>query len=187
MSSAPSPTLVGLLGLLEIQAPDLPGHGELVGAYSVITGEALGLSCEKVDCLLVAGTFHDIGKLFLEREILLEEGPLSSRQWAKVQRHPQLGAHHLADAGLEEIASWVSAHHERPDGTGYPLGLVDEEIPLEAKILAVADSYDAMRTERVYRAAMSHEQAVEELRRNSGTQFDAEVVDALLSALSDLT
>jgi HD-GYP domain-containing protein (c-di-GMP phosphodiesterase class II) len=178
--------LLNLLELLETQAPDLAGHGELVGAYAVITGEALGLEHDTVDCLLLAGTFHDVGKLALDPEIFFEQGPLNAEQWVQVQRHPELGANFLGSASLDEIARWVLAHHERPDGLGYPLGLRVEEIPLEAKILAVADSYDAMRTERVYRAAMSHEQAEEELRRNRGRQFDEDVVDALLNALDEL-
>jgi HD-GYP domain-containing protein (c-di-GMP phosphodiesterase class II) len=178
--------LLNLLGVLETQAPDHAGHGDLVGAYCVITGESLGLDHDRVDSLLLAGTFHDIGKLSLDAEILAEQGPLNTQQWIQVQRHPELGADFLVSAGLGEISRWVLAHHERPDGLGYPFGLRDAEIPLEAKILAVADSYDAMRTERVYRAAMSHEQAVEELRRNCGTQFDSEVVDAILRALAGL-
>ena len=178
--------LLAILGMLEGRYSDLVGHGELVGAYSVIAGEALGLPVEKVDWLLLAGTLHDVGKLVLDEEVLLEPGPLDDEQWRQVRRHPELGADLLAAANLDEVASWVLTHHERPDGQGYPFGLSGDLIPLEARILSVADSYDAMRTDRVYRGAMSHEQAVEELRRNQGTQFDAEVVGAFLEALAFL-
>ena len=194
MSTIDDPTIEGaqlkplltLLDLLEDRYPELAGHGELVGAYSVITAEALQMSHEAVDCMLLAGTLHDLGKLVLDDEVLLEPGPLDDEQWRQVRRHPELGADLLVAANLDTIARWVLAHHERPDGQGYPFGLTGEEIPLEARILAVADSYDAMRTERVYRHAMSHEQAVEELRRNCGAQFDSVVVEAFLSALETL-
>ena len=178
--------LLALLEVLESRYPDLAGHGELVGAYSVITGESLGLDYDRVDCLLLAGTLHDLGKLVLDEDVLSEPGPLDSAQWRQVMRHPELGADLLAASNLDQIGRWILAHHERPDGEGYPYRLAGSEIPLEARVLAVADSYDAMRTDRVYRAAMSHEQAVEELRRNSGTQFDGGVVEALLAALNAL-
>jgi HD-GYP domain-containing protein (c-di-GMP phosphodiesterase class II) len=100
-----------------------------------------------------------------------------------MRKHSELGARILAGAGLDDISGWVLAHHERPDGTGYPSALPDGQIPLEAKILAVADAFEAMTSDRTYRSAMSVEQAVEELRRYAGTQFDAEVVDAFLSTL----
>ncbi len=178
--------LLALLDVLEDRYPDLAGHGELVGGYAAITGEELGLSDEMVECLLLAGTLHDLGKLVLDEEVLREPGPLDEEQWREVMRHPELGADLLVAANLDEIARWVLAHHERPDGNGYPFGVDDAEIPLEAKILAVADSYDAMRTDRIYRAAMSHEQAVEELHRGTGTQFDGRVVEAFLRALASL-
>ena len=178
--------LMTLLELLENRYPDLAGHGELVGSYCVITAEAMQMSHDRVDCMLLAGTLHDLGKLVLDDEVLCEPGPLSQEQWRQVQRHPELGADLLAASNLDEIARWVLAHHERVDGRGYPFGLTGNEIPLEAKILSVADSYDAMRTERVYRAAMSHEQAVEELRRNVGAQFDGDVVESFLSAVDSL-
>jgi HD-GYP domain-containing protein (c-di-GMP phosphodiesterase class II) len=178
--------LLTLLELLESRYPDLAGHGELVGAYCVVTAEAMQMSHDHVDCMLLAGTLHDLGKLVLDDEVLLEPGPLNDDQWRQVMRHPELGADLLVASNLDEIARWVLAHHERVDGRGYPFGLCGDEIPLEAKILAVTDSYDAMRTHRVYRAAMSHEQAVEELRRNVGSQFDGFVVEAFLDALDSL-
>jgi HD-GYP domain-containing protein (c-di-GMP phosphodiesterase class II) len=178
--------LLALLDVLEKRYPDLAGHGEVVGGYAAITGEELGLSDEMVDCLMLAGTLHDLGKLVLDEDILREPGPLDEVQWREVMRHPELGADLLAASNLDEIARWVLAHHERPDGHGYPFGLDDAEIPLEAKIITVADSYDAMRTDRIYRSAMSDEQAVEELHRGTGTQFDAAVVEAFLRALASL-
>ncbi len=112
-------------------------------------------------------------------------GRLTTEQWAESKRHPQVGADLLAEAQLHDIASWVAAHHERPDGLGYPLGLADEAIPLEAKVLAVADAYDAMRAERAYKTALSHERASTELCLGAGTQFDVRVVHAFLDAVED--
>jgi HD-GYP domain-containing protein (c-di-GMP phosphodiesterase class II) len=100
-----------------------------------------------------------------------------------MRRHPELGARILASKEMDDLRSWIVAHHERPDGTGYPLGLARDEIPLEASILAVADAYEAMTGDRPYRPALGHEKAREELSRNAGTQFDAQVVIALLRAL----
>jgi HD-GYP domain-containing protein (c-di-GMP phosphodiesterase class II) len=101
-----------------------------------------------------------------------------------MQRHAELGARILAGANLDDISGWVLAHHERPDGRGYPHGLRDNEIPLEAKILAVADSYEAMTSDRCYRLALGADAAQVELRQCSGSQFDPVVVDALLTALA---
>ena len=99
-----------------------------------------------------------------------------------MEKHPEFGARMLERAELWDIAEWVLAHHERPDGKGYPLGLEGEQIPLEARIVAVADSYEAMTTDRVYRASIGHTAARAELRRGAGTQFDARAVEAFLAA-----
>ncbi len=101
-----------------------------------------------------------------------------------MQRHPELGAHILESASLHDLAGWVLAHHERPDGTGYPFGLSGDAISLEARILAVADAYEAMTSGRPYRIAMSAQAAKQELLRRRGTQFDATVIDTLLDALN---
>src|SRR3712207_2827164 len=101
-----------------------------------------------------------------------------------MRKHPELGARILAGANLDDLAGWVLAHHERPDGRGYPANLSDEEIPLEAKILSVADAYEAMTADRPYRRALPAEHAVEELRKGVGTQFDPHVVEAFLATLA---
>jgi len=100
-----------------------------------------------------------------------------------MRRHPELGARILASEELDDVRGWILAHHERPDGTGYPKGLTSEEIPLEASILAVGDAYEAMTSNRVYRASIGERAARSELRGGAGTQFDERVVDALLGAL----
>ena len=114
---------------------------------------------------------------------LLKAGPLTKDEWKEVKRHPETGEQFLLSANLDDLAQWVAAHHERPDGKGYPHGMEHEVIPLPAMILSVADSYDAMRTDRVYQSALSEAEAVAELREHSGSQFDPEVVSAFFRCL----
>jgi HD-GYP domain-containing protein (c-di-GMP phosphodiesterase class II) len=127
---------------------------------------------------------HDIGKLGVADAVLKKPGALNDEEWAEMRRHPELGARILDHANLRDISGWVLAHHERIDGRGYPHGLAGEEIPLEARILAVADAYEAMTADRAYRAALGHDAAQAELRAGSGTQFDPAVVEAFLAVLA---
>jgi diguanylate cyclase len=113
----------------------------------------------------------------------MKAGPLSDEEWEVMRRHPEIGARILEKSELGDIREWVLAHQERPDGMGYPSGLTADQIPLEAKILAVADAYEAMTTDRVYRRALATEVAQAELHQCAGTQFDAEVVDVFLRRL----
>jgi HD-GYP domain-containing protein (c-di-GMP phosphodiesterase class II) len=136
-----------------------------------------------VERVRLAGVLHDIGKIGVPDSILRKPGPLSDSEYAQMKTHPEIGARILGGAGLDDIRSWILAHHERPDGCGYPRGLRDEDIPLEAKILAVADAYEAMTSDRVYRPSIGAEAAREELLENGGRQFDPAVVDAFLAAL----
>jgi HD-GYP domain-containing protein (c-di-GMP phosphodiesterase class II) len=123
---------------------------------------------------------HDIGKLAIPPDILLKEGPLTDEEWVVMRRHPQLGADLLGEHMSFLIRAVVKQHHERWDGTGYPDGLAGEDIPLEARIVATADAYVSMTEPRPHRPARTHEDALEELRRVSGSQLDPQVVDALL-------
>ena len=126
-----------------------------------------------------AGILHDIGKLGdLRRDPAQARARSTTDEWAEIQRHPELGSRILEHANLRDIAAWVLHHHERIDGGGYPQGLAGEAIPLEARILAVADAYEAMTADRPYRAALPLAAARDELRRGAGTQFDREVVAA---------
>jgi HD-GYP domain-containing protein (c-di-GMP phosphodiesterase class II) len=126
----------------------------------------------------VAGVLHDIGKLGISDAVLLKPGRLEAHEWTEIKRHPELGARILEHANLRDVASWVLSHHERIDGGGYPRALAGEEIPIEGRILAVADAYEAMTADRPYRSALSAEDARAELRRGAGTQFDPQVVAA---------
>jgi diguanylate cyclase (GGDEF)-like protein/putative nucleotidyltransferase with HDIG domain len=169
---------------MDMRDPGAAHHSREVSRLAEATARALGLSQATVERVSLAGLLHDVGKVGVSDAVLQKPGRLDEREWAEMRQHPELGARILAGAHLEDLAEWVFAHHERMDGTGYPLGLRGEEVPLEARILAVADAYEAMRGERVYSSAMSHDAAAAELRRAAGSQFDAQVVEALLGSLA---
>jgi hypothetical protein len=168
---------------LDLRDEGTARHSQTVGEYARATAERLGLPDERVDRVHAAGVLHDLGKLAIADAILHKPGTLDDAEWREIQRHPDVGARILEHAGLADIAGWVRAHHERIDGRGYPLGLTAAAIPLEARILAVADAYEAMCADRPYRAGMHESDARAELCRESGTQFDPAVVDAFLSTL----
>jgi len=158
-------------------------HSETVGRYAEMMGEALGLPAQRVQRLRLAGVLHDVGKVALPDAILHKPSALTDDEWTVIRRHPQLGAQVLDHPALEDIRDWVGAHHERPDGQGYPSGLAGAAVPLEARILAVADAYEAMTSDRPYRAALGHAAARAELQRHAGGQFDPLVVRALIGVL----
>ncbi len=169
---------------LDLRDPGTGRHSRTVGIYARATAAALGLPPDRVDRIHAAGVVHDLGKLGIADAVLYKEGPLDEQEWREMKRHPEVGARILEHAGLLDIASWVRTHHERIDGLGYPERLPAAEIPLEARILAVADAYEAMIADRPYRVGMSAEDARSELVRCSGTQFDPDVVEAFLCTLS---
>jgi HD-GYP domain-containing protein (c-di-GMP phosphodiesterase class II) len=148
-----------------------------------LTAKELGLPSELVGRVRLASMLCDVATAQIPAAILDKDGPLTSDEWEEVRRHPELGATILSGATFADIGAWILTHHERPDGAGYPHGLRGEQIPMEARILAVVDAYDAMISERPYRAAMSHDHACAELRGNAGTQFDPLVVTAFLGAV----
>jgi HD-GYP domain-containing protein (c-di-GMP phosphodiesterase class II) len=169
---------------LDLRDAGTAEHSRTVGAFARDTAATLGLAPQRVERLHAAGVLHDLGKLGIADAILHKPGRLDEAEWREMRRHPEIGARILEHAGLADIAVWVRAHHERLDGRGYPLGLGATEIPLEARILAVADAYEAMIADRVYRAGVEERAARAELLRCSGTQFDSRVVAAFLTALS---
>ncbi len=177
-------TLVSLAEALDLRDTGTAEHSWTVGRYCALIATELGLPPERVKRIEVAGTLHDIGKIGLPDAILQKPGPLGKTELAEIRTHPEIGAQVLNSRGLEDIREWVLAHHERPDGKGYPCGLADAEIPLEAKILAVADAYEAMTADRVYRPGMDERAARAELLRCSGDQFDSRVVAAFLTVLN---
>jgi putative nucleotidyltransferase with HDIG domain len=160
-------------------------HSYTVGQLAEQTGRHLGWDSGRVERLHAAGVLHDIGKLGIPDAILQKPGALDDDEWAEMRRHPEIGARILEHANLRDIADWVRAHHERVDGRGYPAGLAGGDIPAEARVLAVADAYEAMTADRPYRRSLGAEAAEAELRRAAGTQFDAAVVEALLAAVAE--
>ena len=158
-------------------------HSRTVGCYAERTARELGLGPDRVERLRVAGHLHDIGKLGVADAILQKPGALTESDWAEMRRHPEVGARILEHANLRDIARWVRSHHERMDGRGYPDGLRGDAIPLESRILAVADAYEAMTADRPYRRALGSAVGRSELQRGAGEQFDADVVAAFLRAV----
>ncbi|MGI8606785.1 MAG: bifunctional diguanylate cyclase/phosphohydrolase [Gaiellaceae bacterium] len=156
-------------------------HSHSVGELAAQIATRLGLSSEDIQLVRLAGRLHDLGKLAIPEEILRKLNPLSDAERLVLERHPQIGFRMLQSLGVEPIATWILHHHERWDGRGYPDGLAGETIPLGARIVFVADAYDAMTTERVYGTRLSSAEALAELGLCAGTQFDPTVVAALLA------
>jgi diguanylate cyclase (GGDEF)-like protein/putative nucleotidyltransferase with HDIG domain len=178
-------SVIWLAELVDVNQMGSARHSQVVGRYAEAMGQKLGLSADAVERLRVAGILHDIGKIGVAGSILSKPGPLTKEEWEQMRAHPQIGARIARNAGLTDIAVWIGAHHERPDGRGYPRGLYLGQIPLQARILAVADAYEAMTNDRAYSPAMADSEACEELRTNAGVQFDVEVVEAFLSLLDE--
>lgn len=170
-----------LLGeTLDLRDISTSAHSRRVARYAELIAKELGLDERRRARIRLGGLLHDVGKIGVPEDVLLKPGSLTADEWQQIERHPEIGAQILETAGLTDIASWVAAHHERPDGNGYPLRLSGDAVPLEARILAVADAYEAMTSDRPYRDAIPAQTASEELRRHRGTQFDPAVVDVLL-------
>jgi putative nucleotidyltransferase with HDIG domain len=177
-------TVLSLAEALDQRDSGTARHSQTVGRYCELMAKELGFDDDRVERIRLAGVLHDIGKIGVPDSILRKPGRLTTAEMDQMRRHPELGARVLSSSELDDVREWILAHHERPDGTGYPLGLAQEQIPIEASILSVGDAYEAMTSDRVYRAALPHDQAREELLRCSGTQFEPMVVEALLRALS---
>jgi diguanylate cyclase (GGDEF)-like protein len=151
-------------------------HSERVGEVAAKIGEAIGFNEIDIKRIKVIGHLHDIGKIAVAEVVLNKTGRLTEKEQEEIQRHPDVGYRILsASTEMLDLADCVLAHHERWDGNGYPRGLSGEEIPLEARIIALADSYDAMSSERPYRKALNDDVILYEIRRNAGYQFDPEL------------
>jgi len=161
---------------LEARDPYLRGHSARVTSIAEGLARRLGWRGERLDALRLGGSLHDVGKIAINADVLCKPGPLTDEELAQIRTHPVAGAR-LIDgvADLRPALPYVLHHHERWDGTGYPHGLAGEEIPVEARLLGVADAFDAMTSERAYRPALSVDQALAELQRCAGSQFDPEL------------
>jgi two-component system cell cycle response regulator len=169
---------------LDLRDSGTASHSQTVGRLAALIAKSLGFDDDRIERIRLAGILHDIGKIGIPDWILHKPGKLDESEWVEVKKHPEMGARIAASAKLDDISEWILCHHERVDGRGYPGGLPLDEIPVEARILAVADAYEAMTAERVYKRAMRATEAEDELRRQSGSQFDPEVVAALLGAIA---
>jgi HD-GYP domain-containing protein (c-di-GMP phosphodiesterase class II) len=169
--------------LAEIKDPYIRGHQERTSDVAATLAEEMGLSPDRVRGTRLAGLVHDLGKAGISKRILNKPGKLTEEEFAEIKEHPPLGSMMIASEveALQQLVPIVRHHHERFDGKGYPDGLAGDEIPLEARILAVVDAFDAMTHERSYRKALSREEALAEVKRGAGTQFDPAVVDVFLA------
>jgi diguanylate cyclase (GGDEF)-like protein len=179
-------TLLSLTEALDIRDAGTATHSRTVGRYCALMAAQLGFDEDRIHRLEVAGRLHDIGKIGIPAAVLRKPGPLGDSEVAQVRTHPEIGAEVLSGRGLEDLSAWIAAHHERPDGKGYPNALSDPDIPFESKILAVADAYEAMTAERSYSPGIGAKAARVELLRCAGTQFDARVIAAFMAVLDEL-
>ena len=160
------------------------GHSERVSRGSVMIARAIGMRPERVEAIRYAGMLHDVGKLGVPTKVLQKTGRLTEEEYAAIQLHPMRGLEIIREIGfLDEALAGIMHHHERIDGRGYPMGLAGDEIPEFARVLAVADAFDSMTSTRSYRGARPVEEAVAELRKWSGMQFDPAFVDAFVAAI----
>lgn len=173
---------------LAVDAKDVytRGHSDRVAFYAVKIGQAFNLSQEELDWLKAGGIFHDIGKIGTADDILLKTEKLNDREYMEIKKHPIKGANILSAVSMfKEIVPLVLYHHERIDGKGYPFGIKGDEIPFLARIISVADAFDAMTSDRKYRSKLDFEEAKRQLISNAGTQFDALVVEKFLNILEE--
>lgn len=188
LESASLNTIYALAAAVDARDHYTYGHSRKVSRYAVAMGEAVRLSKRRIEQLRIAALLHDIGKIGLSDSIIRKPGPLDEEEWEMMRKHSELGATIASHAPeLADSAPAIRYHHEWWDGRGYPDGLKGEAIPLEARIIAIADAYDTMTTLRLYRDVVSQEEALEELRRCSGTQFDPELVEAFCRAMNKAT
>jgi putative nucleotidyltransferase with HDIG domain len=178
--------LIALAEVIDLRDPFTLGHSQYVTRYSVLLAKKLGLSQKSMDLIRNAGLLHDIGKIGIPDAILLKPFPLTPDEYQTIQKHTTLGANILEKAhSLKHLSPIVRHHHERYDGNGYPDHLKGQDIPIEARIITIADAVEAMASDRPYRRALSFEKIEEELKRNSGSQFDPMIIESMLQILQE--
>jgi HD-GYP domain-containing protein (c-di-GMP phosphodiesterase class II) len=179
-------SLAALSAAIEARDPYARGHSSRVTVFAQAMARGLRLEKERLSVLRLAALLHDVGKLVVPSAVLLKRGPLTDEELGLVRRHPAAGARLRRSLGAPEtILPLVLHHHERWDGDGYPTGRRGDDIPLEARVLCIADSFDAMTSMRPYRASWTPDEALEELERCAGTQFDPDLVRAFAAAWAD--
>jgi HD-GYP domain-containing protein (c-di-GMP phosphodiesterase class II) len=181
-------SLLGLANALEAKDAYTRGHSERVGAWSRSVAVALGLPPAEVDMIGQAGLLHDIGKIGIPEALLRKPGALDAEEWAVMRNHPLIGAQIVAPFDFfTGGALMIRHHHERCDGSGYPDGLAQDEIPIGARVIAVADVYDALTSNRPYRAALPHATAIEHLTESAGRTLDEDAVAAFVGLIQTLS
>jgi len=177
-----------LASALDARDPYTAGHSERVSRYSVLTATEMSFSPADLEALERTALLHDVGKIGVQDNVLLKQGPLNNEEWILMKSHTELGAKILANVKpvhlAEKLYEGALCHQEKYDGTGYPRGLKGEEIPLVARIIATADTFDAITTDRPYHKGASYEDALTEIRRCAGTHFDPQVAEYFIKAIS---
>jgi HD-GYP domain-containing protein (c-di-GMP phosphodiesterase class II) len=177
-------TLGALSSAVDAKDPYTHGHSRRVAEYAVKAARNMEFSSKFITMLKIAGQLHDFGKIGVREHILSKQGRLNESEKKAMREHPVIGAQILGKfKSFADIVPGIRHHHEHYDGTGYPAGLKEEGIPMVGRIIAVADAYDAMTTNRPYRVKLEHHEALVELKENAGSQFDPIVVDAFISAV----
>jgi diguanylate cyclase (GGDEF)-like protein/putative nucleotidyltransferase with HDIG domain len=178
--------VINLAEALDIRDTGTADHAYAVAHYAQMMAEELGFDAARAERVRLAGLLHDVGKVGMTNGVSAKPGPLDEAEWGEMRTHPEIAARLLDRSEFEDLREWILHHHERVDGTGYPSGLEGDAIPLESRILAIADAYEAMTADRVYRPALGQQAARVELVAGSGAQFDGQVVEAFLSVLDRL-
>ncbi|NRQ36021.1 HD-GYP domain-containing protein [Nonomuraea sp. NN258] len=177
-------TIAALCQAVETKDYYTRGHCTRVSHASTMIAQEIGMGQERLRAIRYAGMLHDVGKLGVPTKVLQKDGPLTEEEFAAIQLHPMRGLEIVRGIGfLDEAYAGIMHHHERHDGTGYPMGLAGDEIPEFAKVIAVADAFDSMTSDRSYRGARPVAEALDELRKSAGTHFDPVMVDAFIRAL----
>lgn len=173
-------TATTLVSAVDQKDPYTRHHSELVAVYAATIARAMCLDEQTVKLVYRAGLLHDVGKIGISDSILVKNGQLTHDEWVQLRMHPEFSYRILLAAEMEPVATWTRHHHEHFDGTGYPLGLQGEHIPIGSRIILVADAFESMTSDRIYRRALGLSQAIHELRAGAGAQFDAQVVEAMV-------
>ncbi|MEI8129651.1 MAG: HD domain-containing phosphohydrolase [bacterium] len=180
-------TIKSIANALDAKDKYTHGHSLRVTLYSLALAKALNLNDELLEEIETTGLLHDIGKIAIPERILLKPGKLTEEEYEIIKTHPELGTKLVCGIDkLKLISNWLKHHHERYDGKGYPEGLAGEDIPILSRIIAIADTYDAMTSSRAYRSALLHQDAIDEIKRCSGTQFDSELVKLFVSISDEI-
>ena len=176
--------LLTLSKIIAARDPYVAGHTDKVTDYAITLAKELGLPAERVERVRQAALLHDVGKIGISEQVLHKPGALTDREYEHIKSHVTLGAEFLDTCqGLRCLIPFVRHHHEWWDGSGYPEGLKGEQIPMESRVLAIADSFEAMSSARPYRPALSREEVMEELRKGAGTPFDPKLVEVFIGII----